>query len=172
MGNRPTKHVNLCSMFGGRSGSETHKMSPRAASCFSATWRSWRGSPSRSRRSFSPYRLPSPRVRFVLSQRDTQRKKHMYIIAGQRVRHTYIHHKRCTHTAGERKRARRQGREQDGGRRAPVVMDLLLDLWHGCLLSLTENSAHVLTIPQAQVCGGSRGETDRGGMSGGGGYIC
>lgn len=44
----------------------THSMSPSWASCFSATCRSFWGSPSRSKRSFSPYRLPRPMVRFVL----------------------------------------------------------------------------------------------------------
>lgn len=38
---------------------------------------------------------------------------------------------------------------------APVVVDLLLDLRQGRLLSVTENTADVLTRPQAQVCGGS-----------------
>lgn len=32
----------------------THRISPRAANCFSAIWRSRRGSPSKSSRSFSP----------------------------------------------------------------------------------------------------------------------
>lgn len=44
----------------------THSISPNWASCFSATCRSFWGSPSRSKRSFSPYRLPRPMVRFVL----------------------------------------------------------------------------------------------------------
>lgn len=121
-------------------------MSPRAASCFSATWRSRTGSPSSSSRSFSPYRLPSPRVRFVLSQ--TQREKQMFTSAqhwtGSEV-HTRIRGKQ---------RGEGAGREQEGGRRTPVVVDLLLDLWHGRLLSLTESRAHILTASQAQVCDG------------------
>lgn len=50
----------------------THRMSPSCASCFSATCRSFCGSPSRSRRSFSPYRLPRPMVRFVLWAHEGQ----------------------------------------------------------------------------------------------------
>ena len=144
-------------------------MSPRAASCFSATWRSWRGSPSSSSRSFSPYRLPSPRVRFVL--RQTHREKNKCIPrfnTGQGVRcaHTHTH----THTRGK-KRGEGAGREQEGGRQTPVVVDLLLDLRHGCLLSLTESRAHILTASQAQVCDGAEGRQQGEGWWGAGGYI-
>ena len=92
---------------GGGSVLETHRMSPRAASCFSATWRSWRGSPSSSSRSFSPYRLPSPRVRFVLSQTHRERNKLYTKVqhwTGSEV-HTHTH----THQGKEKGRGGREG---------------------------------------------------------------
>ena len=153
---------------GGGSVLETHRMSPRAASCFSATWRSWRGSPSSSSRSFSPYRLPSPRVRFVLSQTHRERNKLYTKVqhwTGSEV-HTHTH----THTRGK-KRGEEAGREQEGGRWTPVVVDLLLDLRHGCLLSLTESRTHILTASQAQVCDGAEGRQQGEGWWGAGGYI-
>ena len=72
-------------------------MSPRAASCFSATWRSRRGSPSRSSRSFSPYRLPSPSVRFVLSQRAKETNVYQRLTERCTDTHT-IHTHQHTHT--------------------------------------------------------------------------
>lgn len=36
----------------------------------------------------------------------------------------------------------------------PVVVDLLLDLRHGCLLSFTENTTGIFAVPQARVCSG------------------
>lgn len=139
-------------------------MSPRAASCFSATWRSRRGSPSSSSRSFSPYRLPSPRVRFVLSQ--THREKQMYT----NVQHwTGSEVRAHTHQGKEKGRGGREGAGE--GHRTPVVVDLLLDLGHGRLLSLAESRAHILTASQAQVCGGAEGRQHGKGRWGAGGCI-
>ena len=163
-GTDPWDLINLCSMSGGGSVLETHRMSPRAASCFSATWRSRRGSPSSSSRSFSPYRLPSPRVRFVLSQ--THREKQVYT----NVQHwTGSEVRAHTHQGKEKGRGGREG--AGGARRVPVVVDLLLDLGHGRLLSLAESCAHILTASQAQVCGGAEGRQHGEGRWGAGGCI-
>lgn len=104
-------------------------MSPSWASCFSATCRSFWGSPSRSRRSFSPYRLPRPMVRFVL-------RGHAGLSAT---------------SPGTGRRHRGGEHEELCAAGPPVVLDLLLDLGHHHLLSLKEGGSDIVPVPQASL---------------------
>ena len=124
----------------------THSMSPSWASCFSATCRSFWGSPSRSKRSFSPYRLPRPIVRFVLRRTRGQG-------------HEPGHQPPAAETNPVQLAARAGARRVLQGTRAaalPVVLDLLLYLGHHHLLSFKEGSSDIVPIPQASLWGRER----------------